>query len=187
MSDNNRLAGYLPAFMREIREIYCILKAQSERFDDIEKAVKRGLDCSFAAFADDFEGGLDRWERLFGIAVKAGECMQSRRQEVLSRLSDRLPYTRNTLDAVLTALYGNDGNPRHSLEIDCRGFTVTVSLDLALEDSLPVIERFLRRRIPANMEIAIVFVFQKHKDLVKYTHSQLGAYTHMKIKRGEFN
>jgi hypothetical protein len=135
-------------------------------------------------FAD--SNGLIRWEKLFGITAKPGDSLEKRRGEILARLNDRLPYTFRTLDSALELLYGKDG-PRHFLEVDYDRYTVRVCLNLELEDSFTVIERLLRRRIPANMTVEIAWMFMSYQDLERFTYGELEEYTYEQIRRGEFN
>jgi hypothetical protein len=179
------LADYLPDFMREVKEISCITRVQDYEFDCISRAVDRCLNNSFAQSAD--SQGLEHWERLFGVVVNPGSGVCERRREILSRLSDRLPYTYNTLDAVFIELFGDGGRPRHCFCVDYENFHVKVLLNLALEDRVSVIEGLVRRRIPANMSFEIIWVFMTYADLEKYTYEKLGNYTYEQIRRGEFN
>lgn len=176
------LADYLPPLVRDVKEIACILQAENGEFDVIRDKIRRNLDNSFAALAD--ENGIKRWEKLYGIIPRTAN-FEERRQEILTRLNDRLPYTRNSLNQALTVLYGDEGRARHSLEIDCKNYVATVYLALDLEESFGIIERFLRRRVPANMRLEVFLVFKRHGALKRYTHGELSEYTHLKIKRGE--
>lgn len=151
MSDN-----YLPGFMTEIKEVSYIMQAQKGEFDFISQAVKDGLDYSFAAFINESEEVLSRWERILRIFPDETDSSQARKKEILTRLSDRPPYTYNALNLRLTELFGVDGIPRHYLEEDCENYEVKLILDQELSDSADAVERFVRQRIPANMTLEVM-------------------------------
>jgi len=177
------LVDYLPEIMREIREISCIMQAQGDEIKFVGQAVNRSLDNTFAESAD--LDGILRFERLFGVIPKSSQSIEERRTELLNRLHDRVPYTYNTLDAMLLDLYGYDGRARHSLKVNYGLYAVTIFLDKCLEESVSVIRCFVRQRIPANMTLEILLVFIRQKDLKKYTHGELKSRTHLGIMRGE--
>jgi len=167
------LCRHVPEFMSEIKELSYIFSAQDSELDFVDKVVKQSLDNSFIMFAD--SSGLARWENLFKTKS---------RDEILARLLDKLPYTYNTLDETLTVLYGVDGKPHHTLAVDCLNFTVTVGLHPRLIETTSVIERLIKRQIPANMVLHnFGFMFNQHKYLREYTHGFLNTKTYLDIKR----
>jgi len=181
------ICNYLPGFMRGIKEIAHITQAENDEFEVVNQAVKSSLDDSFAAFADDSAGGLTRWEKMLGIVSRRGRTDEFRRQVISERLSDKLPYTFNTLNSMLTDLCGDNGRPRHTLTVDCSRYKVTVLLEMDAERFVADVQRIMRARIPANMLLDVTVDFYKHWDLRMRTHQWLRAYTHRQIRRGMFN
>ena len=177
------LIKHLPEFMQRVKEISCVMQTEVDEIDLVRSAVDRSLNNSFASFADESTSGLDRWEKLLGIPNKAGRPKEDRRREILARLSDSLPYTHNTLDATLTALYGEQGRGLHLMVIDYNNYTIKVYFVLELESSFLEIERLLTRWIPANMAVEIIFVFRRHRALKEDIHRQLGLQTHRQIRK----
>jgi hypothetical protein len=176
------LARHIPQFMRDNKEISCIMLSGSAEFEVLYGEVRRCLDNTFVWSAD--ESGLSRWERLFGISG-GDACSDSRVREVLLRLGDGIPYTTNSLNGALTALFGDSGVPRHKLTVDGDAFRVTLMLDLGLEESFAAIQRYVALRIPANMVFEIGLIFQTHKQVGGFTHGALASRTHLQIRRGE--
>jgi hypothetical protein len=185
------LINHLPEFMQNVKEISHLMASESEEINFIRSAVGRSLDNSFATFADGSKGGLDRWEKLLGIPHKEGRAIADRRREILVRLStNSLPYTYNSLNAMLTRLYGADGMSRHFFLFDDKSYTITFYFEAILELSFLEIQRLLRRWIPANIAIEIVFIFRSYRELRQRTHRRLADWTHVQIRKqnigGEF-
>jgi hypothetical protein len=173
------LANHLPEFMRGIKEISCIMAAEDKELEAVGKAVKSCLDNSFIAFAD--ANGLRRWATLMDLPTSLTE--REIRDEVVARLSESLPYTYYNLDAVLTALYGRDGVPQHFLDVDSMSYSVELGIHPRFEEILPVIERLLRRQVPANMTISFLPWHIRHRELKDYTHGFLNTKTYLEIRR----
>jgi hypothetical protein len=178
------LVKYLPAFLRDIKEISCIMQVQDSEFERISRAVKASLDNSFIWFTD--SDGLARWERLFGIVAKPADGIEARRREIISRLSERLPYTYNSLSGVMADLYGCDWDSGTAMAVDYERFHVTVYLKLELYKHLEAIERLIRRQLPANMTYEFVMVFVRYGELETFTYGELGSFTYAQIKGGSF-
>ena len=177
------LSNHLPKFMLDEKEIACIMKTQDYEFDSIDAAVGKSLDNSFAAFADETESGLDRWERLFKIPYKTSRSVEERRREILSRLANFLPYTYNALQETLVTLYGDNGTSRHLIFWKVDENKLSFLFKTELEESFEEIERFLKRWLPANMVIDIQFVGRRHSALAEYIHSCLRRKTHLQIRK----
>ena len=164
--------------MREYKEIREIMQTEDCEFEAVQRDVMRCLDDSFAAHA--CGEGLRRWEKLYGIVPKAGDCESERRFAVLARLSESLPYTVNALNRALSVLC-SDG---YSLCME--GYTVTVRMSLQVQDALASVEQLLRRYVPANMVIDLDLVYNRHSLFSQYKYSQLCSYTHRDLRRGIF-
>ncbi|MCL2754404.1 MAG: YmfQ family protein [Oscillospiraceae bacterium] len=149
---------YLPQFMRVNNSFAHIVNTENHELAAISDAVDAALDNSFSAFADFSPGGIARWEKLLGIIPQSDAALRTRRLEVLTRRNDRLPYTHRTLDAALTELFGNNGTARHILSVNAPAFTVTVTLLPEIADLLPIVQRFVRGRVPANMIVNVSVV-----------------------------
>ncbi|MCL1831716.1 MAG: YmfQ family protein [Oscillospiraceae bacterium] len=181
--NSNTLSRYLPQYLSDNEEIACIMEAVNAECELIGAAVTQALDNTYVNYTDE-AGGIARWERLFKIAVKEDADMASRVREVRSRLSDRLPYTYNSMDSALTVLYGVNGVALHAVEVDVQAFQVDVWLDLAIEAFMGEITRYVRLRTPANMHVYVGLVFIRHGELTEFTHAALSERTHLHIKRG---
>jgi hypothetical protein len=150
------LGEHLPLFMREKPAFVHIMNSENREIEAVSRAVREGLDNSFAAYADDSPRGIARWERILGIIPKRDDSVQTRRLEILTRMNDRLPYTTTTLQSALIELFGANGTARHSLNVNSATFSVTVTLHSEIAHLQPIVLRFVRGRVPANMTVSVV-------------------------------
>ena len=101
------LISYLPPFMAAYKEISTTLAAENPEFALVWQAADRVLKNEYIATADDY--GLSRFERMLGIIPADGEPLEFRRQAVMLKWVERLPYTIRRLRECLSAALGDDG------------------------------------------------------------------------------
>ena len=77
------LIEYLPPIVSKIREIKEICAAEQPEFDLLEKQVDQILANMFILLAD--KEGIERFEQELNITPKAGDTLEDRRLNVLSR------------------------------------------------------------------------------------------------------
>ncbi|MCL1903855.1 MAG: YmfQ family protein [Oscillospiraceae bacterium] len=177
------LIKYLPENMQRIKEFSYIMKTQSDEINYISAAIGKILNNSFAAYADESEVGLYRWEKIFGITGMSGKTAEERRREIICRLSDFLPYTHNALEAVILSLYKPMGVTNVRISANYDKYILSILFFLEMEPYYHEIERLLERWAPANLLTEIIIIYRRHRALKKETHKQLGVRTHRYLKK----
>jgi len=176
------LISYLPAFMRDFKEIAELFKAEDEEFKLAWKAVE-------AAFSDlnlttATESGISRREKMLGIQPKDRGNLDERRFTILSKVNVQTPFTKQMLCDQLELLCGKDN---YFVEVDCDTYTVNVMVGLVAKNSFDDVADLLERFIPANMIINLSLKFNRHEMFSTQTNAELAKYTHSQLRNEVLN
>lgn len=172
------LIDYLPPFERNIKEFDAIL-TQAEQpemvllwkvFDDI-------LDDQFIETAT--ENGVSRWERILGIVPKKKQTLEDRKFTILTRTSEKPPFTITSLEKQLETLCGA-GN--YEVIRDVAAKILHVRIALAAQSNFNDVAILLDRIVPANMVIDLILKYNQHEKVALSTHKDLQSFTHEHIR-----
>jgi hypothetical protein len=177
MATDRKLIDYLPHFMQTYREMATIMETEQTEIDRLWLEAENALVDQFILEAT--ENGVKRWESMLGISSKDTDSLDERKFRILTKLNQELPYTLRKLEQALSNLCGK-GN--YSVEIKAAEYHVEVKLALANENNYQEVEKLLTKMVPANMTQYIQIMYNRHSIWMVYTHSQLAAYTHQKLK-----
>ena len=180
---NRNLIDYLPKFLRDIREYKAILTdAVQPEVVELFNAVESAMNDQF--IMDATENGVSRWEKMLKIVPKANPTLDDRKFTILTKMSERLPYTMAALEKRLEALCGENG---YSVELDSNNFILTVRIALSVQNSFKDVCDMLEKVVPANVLIDASLLYRKNQALSEYTHGQLSAYTHEQLRNEVVN
>ena len=101
------LIDYLPEVFQDSEIFRHISDNVSPKYDACLTDINDLLDIQFIISAN--ENGILRYEQLLGITPKLTNSLEDRRFRVLSILSNKLPYTYESLKSELDLLCGVDG------------------------------------------------------------------------------
>ena len=170
-----KLFDYLPRYLREIREFGELTAAEQPEFNlavcDVEKA------------ADDFyisslsEYGCRRWESIMGIITLPGDSIEIRRQRIMVKYMGQLPYTYTMLLRYLAAFSADI-----EVWLESGVYTLHVRVDLASKSIYGDVEKLLHKIVPANMVIDLQILYNHYGAIGKFTHGELGGYTHNQLR-----
>jgi endonuclease III len=178
MATDRKLIDYLPHFTQVYREMATIMEAEQTEIDRLWMEAENALADQFILEAT--ENGVKRWESMLGISSKDTDSLDARKFRILTKLNQELPYTLRKLEQALTNLCGV-GN--YSVKVTAAEYHIEVKLALTNEDNYQEVEKLLRKMVPANMTQYIQIMYNRHNIWMTYTHSQLAAYTHERLKR----
>lgn len=174
---DRQLIDYLPLFMRDYREIQEVMQTDERELSELWKVLEDLLNNQFIQSAAD--DGLSRWEKILGILPKNTDTLSERRFRLLVKLNEKLPYTFNTINEQLSVLCGADG---YKFILDNNNYVVTVKLELSNKNNCKTVSDYLRKVVPANMEIIINILYNTYSVLAQFTHEQLSEYTYAQLR-----
>lgn len=174
---DRKLIEYLPLYVRDYKEIQEIMKTDELEISEMWKCLEGLLNDQFVQVSTD--AGLARWETILGIIPKNTDTFDERRFRILARLNEQLPYTVPTINEQLSSLCGKDG---YLFLLDNDNYSITVKLALSNKNNFEDVMDYLRRVVPANMEIIISLLYNTYNILSQFTHSQLSRYTYAQLR-----
>lgn len=176
MAREVHLTGYLPDILQKVCEFLQIHKAEEPELTLLFGKGDLILDECFADSMDEY--GCERWEKMLEIVPKDTDTIELRRLRIKSALNGDTPYTMRSLENKLTALCG-EGN--FILKYANDEYTLTVGLALAAKNQFDYLKEVLEEIVPANIVINAYLMYNTHGFLRRFTHEEMGGYTHRQL------
>lgn len=176
------ISNYIPKILQEFKEFKTIANTENLEIKLLWEALEDLFNDQFVN--DATETGVKRWESILKIVPKGTDSLDFRKFRIITRLNERLPYTYRLLDQQLTTLCGKDG---YYLELKNKEYTLIVKLALTAKSNFDDVGNLLDRIVPANIVIDLTLLYNQQSTLSKYTHKQLGQYTHNKLRNEVLN
>ena len=171
-----KLINYLPMFVQEYEQIQQIM-------DTEQKSVEEAWETADAVMCEQFveeaqEHAIQRWEKMLGITVMSTESLELRRFEVSMRLKESGIFTMPVLKQMLENICGKNG---YKVIVENESYLLLVKLSMEQQKKHQIVETFLRRMLPANIQIQIS-QFNTHLGLSKYTHEYLAQRSYQGVR-----
>lgn len=142
------LLHYLPPVIGEVQEFEKIAEVENPKFQRLWTALDGVLKDQFVA--DATIHGVKRWEKMLGIYPKDTESLEARRQRILARLGETLPYTYRRLEAWLQSVCGEE---MYSLHLEHEIYKLTMELVHQKDLLQREIYWEARKMVPANITL----------------------------------
>lgn len=143
-----QLIEYLPYVVRTYDIFQGIAEGEQPEFDMAWYNTDILRDEQYIFTAEDI--GLRRWERILGILPKDTDTVAYRRDRIISRLNEELPYTLKQLRKMLDALCGKD-----NYSIYLSDYRLFVSVSVAAKQRFGDVSSLLERITPQNIFLDI--------------------------------
>lgn len=154
----------LPRYHRNIYEFQQISKADTPELKLLLKHIDTILSNWFIDTADDY--GISRLEKIAGIIPDSSVDLELRKFNLLLKMSEKLPYTDETLEERLTSLCGA-GN--YSVFRDYDNYFLSILTTLEDGNTFDSIIEALDKMVPCNLTIEVKNVVTASSTGVTYT------------------
>lgn len=141
----------LPLYHRNIYEFQQIAGAQEPELQALLIAVDAVLDNWFVYTAN--EEGISRLERIAGIVPDRSLDLETRRYKLLTKMTEKIPYTDKTLEERLGAMAGEDN---YSIVRDYLNYKIQVNTTVTARGSFDEICNALVKMIPCNLILEVL-------------------------------
>lgn len=174
-----QMKSYLPSYLSGSEIFDAMLGTEAVEVVELSTAIEDVLQ---QFYIDTATWGLDRWEKMCGIATDLSKPLDQRRSVIKSKLRGIGTVTAELVKNVAEAF----ANGEVDVEENNATYTVTVTFvgRLGIPPNLEDITQALRDIIPAHLGIEYVYKFITHGDLKKKTHKYLSPFNHKQIKEG---
>ena len=169
--------SYFPPVVAETKEIKHISNALTNEFKRLQKARDETYKNQYVFTLE--PSGCKRWETMLNIPSKQTDSLETRRMRIASQIVSEIPYTKETLQSILTNMCGDT---EYLLNIDHSKLSVVVKLELTVKEQQKIVESTLESIIPANMILDVSIRYRAHEEVANYTYGQLASYTHGEIR-----
>lgn len=138
------LKEYWPRCLQELIEFDQIANAEQPEFERAVSDVRNAADDFFLVSLTEY--GCKRWEAILGLSVAPGDTLQERRERILIRYLDQLPYTYRTLLKYLSTV-----SEDFSVTLDENAYDLLVRIRLEGYSQRDALVATLGQMIPANL------------------------------------
>lgn len=172
------LINYWPEHIAELRELIAQDAAGDEELRLLWIAAGGTMNSMYISTmtADDCAAV----EEMLGITPNVADTLDDRRRRIKGYYASSLPYTQNKLVEVLNVLCGSSNG--YTLMVSPSTYTISVGVKLANVRLYDNVAEIVGRMVPANIIRNVFVVFNRHRQLHRYTHGELAAYTHEQLR-----
>ena len=168
---------YLPGFLRLVKDYEALGTAIDPEIQAI-LAAREQLEMNRIYMEAD-SPTIARWEKLLKIIPNVTDDLSLRRFRVAARLGSQPPYTVRQMHKSLEALVGAD---QYTASVDVAGEIVTVRINLGRKALLIEATRMLDEMVPLNMIVDVSVLYNTHRMMSLFKHSQLATMTHHELR-----
>lgn len=164
MAKEVNLLSYWMPFLRNIRELKEIAKAEEPELRYILKERDRALDNLFIATADEY--GIKRFESMMRIVPEGSDNLETRRFRVLTKWNDSIPYTEPVLYRRLLAICGSDD--AFDYEEHYKEYWLRIVTHLGVFGAYDMIAAMLDEMLPCNLVLELENILNELNSHVLY-------------------
>lgn len=142
------LKEYWPRCLQELIEFQQIANAEQPEFEQVVIDVKSAADDFFLVSLSEY--GCKRWEKIMGLSVSPDDTLQERRDRILIKYLDQLPYTYRTLLKYLATV-----SEDFTVNLDENAYDLYIRIRLDGYSQRDALIATLGQMIPANLILRI--------------------------------
>lgn len=144
---HDALMNQLPTWFRPVLEYTALMEAYGVALDGLNEQGQAIYYNQFIQTAD--ADTLAVWEKLFGITLRYGDTLDFRRQRLLQKFNQIVPYTVWHLRDRLTALYGDE----YTLTVDPVACTISILVTSDRYGAIDLLYDLIWDVVPAHLKV----------------------------------
>ena len=141
------LMRQLPKWFKPVLEYIAIMQGYAVQLSDMEGDAGAIYQNYFIQTAD--ADTLSMWEGWLGIARQVGETLEFRRERILTRLSQTVPFTYWHFKERLTELFGDE----YDLVIDPENCTMSILVTSQRYGAVELLNDLILSVVPAHIAV----------------------------------
>lgn len=143
-----RIREYLPELYDDNEEMQALAYSEELEFENnLKNSITNSFNDNFIKIAT--INGIEKYEKIFGIvADPSTESISFRRQRVLSKLLNQIPFTERYLQAQLDIIIGPN---QWTYTMDYDNYTLNIFITVPGRSWLTELYNFIDRIIPCNL------------------------------------
>lgn len=174
------LIRLLPDFYENNKTMRELQRILTDEVDEERKRLDDAVNQSSPQTAT--EAGLARFERIYGLAIDSRKSNRYRLERLSFRMAGAGTTTKQLVESIARS-YTNaeveviENFARYWVLIR---FTGTSGIPGNMED----IKNSIEEAMPAHLAVSYEYIFNTYGSIGTFTHADLAAYTHYKIRNG---
>lgn len=175
------LSSVLPSYYDDNETMQELQRILSVVTEDLEGGLQKTVDDSFWSGASGNDM-LSRYEKMFGLSSDADKSDRYRRE----RISARVAGAGTTTASLAQHIAESYTNAEVELIENFPGYIVTIRFvgTSGIPGNISDIKASIKEAIPAHLKVVYEYIFNTYGSVGTFTHGQLSAYTHYKIRNG---
>lgn len=147
MKANEILMQQLPDYFKPVLEYIELMKAYGFSLDKVEALSESLYNNMFIQTCD--AETIKYWETLFKLSVRYGETLDYRRERLMQKFNQILPYTIGSFKARLTELFGED----YELSVDSKTCTMRIKVTSGRNGAIDLLYDLVLDMVPAHLKV----------------------------------
>lgn len=143
-----KLKDYWPRCLQDLVEFQQIANAEQPEFETALDDVRTAADDFFLATLSEY--GCQRWEAIMGLHTADGDTLEARRERILIKYLDQLPYTYRTLLKYLKTITDD-----FTVTLDENAYDLFIRIRLEGYSQRDALIATLGQMIPANLVLLL--------------------------------
>lgn len=178
MGSKDTLMRLLPEWYATVEEYEAVMQAYGYEFDKLDaKALQVYL--NHYVQTCDMET-IKYWETKFNLPVRMGDTDEYRRERILIKMSQTVPYTIWDLRDRLTDLYGSD----YTMTVDPANNEITFIVTSAIYGATDLLYDLIWDRVPAHLTVIANQQISNYSISKKYVPTVTSASLYITIPPG---
>ena len=175
------LSSVLPEYYDDNVTMQELQRILSEVTENLETVLKRTTNDTFWSKASGNEM-LSRYEKMFGLSPDADKSDRYRRERIAARVSGAGTTTASLIQHIAESYT----NAAVELQENFSVYTVIARFvgTSGIPGNISDIKASIEEAIPAHLKVLYEYIFNTYGSVGTFTHAQLVAYTHYKIRNG---
>ena len=136
------LKEYWPRFLQDLFEFGQIADAEQPECTQAVQDIRSAPDDFFLFSLSEY--GCERWEAILGLTAAPGDTLEGRRERILIKYLNHLPYTWRTLLSYLQSI-----DPKAGAVLE--DYRIQIDVELQGDSQREDLQATLRQMIPANL------------------------------------
>lgn len=134
-------------------------------------------------YLDTATWGLKEWEKMFGVRTDLTKSYEFRRAVVRAKMMGTGTTTVALIKSVSESFLG--GQVRVVEQNGIYKFLIIMETIIGIPPNVEDLKKAIEEIKPAHLTFEIIFKYNNHTDLHRYTHGQLRPYRHRELKERE--
>lgn len=168
---------YLPPFMREYLQLKLITDAEDIELQAILEQLVKLNQNQYVLTAD--HDGLKRFESMLGLYSMPDESLETRRNKILAKWNDELPYTMKALRKQLDIVCGENN---YDISTDFRNYQLEIIAHLKQYGEVDEFHHIIDYMMPCNILLSIINQLQNQIEMKLYVGGTVSIKSKIRTK-----